>query len=207
MNIDSLKTAWHASVDQVTVPADIELLAQAARARAQRYQRAACLRVVYGTAAFVLALAMLAALMLVPQVWLGMRVAMAVWSAGMLACVIGLWRIRGRRSKDADVRLDACLRASLRHIQREIAYQRALRWLWWLPFGVGLLAAGAGRISDTPDLSWLVTFVVGAFWTWGFIQGPRHWPQRLQPEAVALQTLVDELNIDTNATAMPGAAA
>lgn len=207
MNIDALKTAWYDSVTQPASSADLDRVARDTRAHARRYRRTARLRAVYGTAAFALALGMLATLMLVPEGWPGMRIAMAVWSASAIACVIGLWRIRAERRIDANEPLAAYLRACLQQIQREIAYQRALRWLWWLPFGIGLLAAGMGRVSATPDLSWLFALVAAGFWAWGFIHGPRHWPQRLQPEAHVLQKLLDAMNVHTQPTSLPGAAA
>lgn len=193
MNIDTLKTAWNASIAQPVNAGETERLAHAVRARARAFNRAALLRRVYGTAAFGLALVLLAALAATPNIWMGMRVAMGLWAAAIVACIVGLWRIHTGTRVRADAPLDEYLQSCLRQTRREITYQRSLRWRWWLPTGTGLLAAAMGRVPAQPDIAWLFVMVCAGFWTWGFVHGPRHWPQRLQPEIDALQAMLDDL--------------
>lgn len=194
MNIESLKAAWNASVSTPAQSGATERMARETRERVLAGDRATLLRQVYGTAAFVLALGMLAVLAAIPGLWLGMRVALGLWAIAIIACLVGMWRIRDRNRMRPDSPLDQYLQARLQRLRREIAYQQSLRWRWWLPSGVGVLAAVIGRMPVTPDVSWLLVAACAGFWIWGGIQGPRHWPRRLQPEADALQTVLDDLS-------------
>lgn len=207
MKIDVLKAAWNASTSQPVNAGETERLAHAVRARARAFNRAALLRRVYGTAAFGLALVLLAALAATPNIWMGMRVAMGLWAAAIVACIVGLWSTRTGNLVHADAPLGEYLQSCLRQTRREIVYQRSLRWRWWLPTGIGLLAAAAGKVPAQPDIAWLFAAVCAGFWIWGFVHGPRHWPQRLQPEVDALQAMLDDLPGRSVQHSTPGGAA
>ncbi|KRE90081.1 hypothetical protein ASG87_18940 [Frateuria sp. Soil773] len=191
MNIENLKQAWNASVAAAPTGESLEAMAREARARGRAYRRQSLLRAVFGAIAFGLALGMLAVLWLLPGVWIGMRLALLLWGAAMVACIAGLWPLRGAADGAGDVPLQARLQACLRRLQREVAYHRSLRWRFWLPFGLGLACALVPRVSPQPGVSWL--FVSGGllFCVWGFVQGPRHWPERLRAEEAALRGMLD----------------
>ncbi|HET8554844.1 MAG TPA: sigma factor [Rhodanobacteraceae bacterium] len=128
---------------------------------------------------------------LLPQVWLGMRLALALWALSLTACIVRLWRVRAVHRLRTDMPLTAHLQACLERLRREMAYHQSLRWWFWVPFGVGYLMAIAQRLPATPNISWLAPVAVAAFWFWGFNEGPRVWPRRLQPELERLQNLLD----------------
>lgn len=194
--VDALKSAWQASVPEYPDANRLHRLAQDTRLRAQRYDRAARARRVLGSAAFGLALILLIVLLRLPGVWLGMRIAMTLWAASLIACIAGLWRVRSHAPDSTQDTLATHLQASLRRLDGEIAYHRSLRWRFWLPFGVGLLVALLTRLPRTPDITWLLPCFALVGCGWGFVHGPRHWPARLQPEADALRRLLDGMSAD-----------
>jgi Flp pilus assembly protein TadB len=194
MNIDSLKLAWQASMSTPPAADEMERMTRTTRDRMRRYQRAARSRRWFGSLAFGLVLAMLLVLAAVPGVWLGMRIALVVWSIGLVACIVGLVRLRSSGGEmPAGESLPDHLQATRRRLEREIAYHHSLRWRFWLPFSVGLLAALSGRLSVQPDMSWLMVLIAAIACGWGLAHAPHHWPKRLQPELDALQVVLDEI--------------
>lgn len=191
MNIDTLKSAWCRSIAVDADDAAIKRFAREARHVALSGARAARWRVVFASVAMGLVLAGLIALQFLPSVWLGMRLALAMWAASLLACSIRTWCIRPWSDTPADMSLDAYLQACLDRLRREIAYHQGLRWWFWLPFGIGVEVAVIQRLSSTPDAGWLVPLIVLIFTAWGFRHGPRVWPRRLAPEVERLQGLLE----------------
>lgn len=191
MNINTLKNAWHTSTVAPVELADIDRMTREVRDATRHVERGARWRVIFGSVAFGLTVTMLVVLALLPQVWLGMRMALVLWASSLTACIFRLWRIRGARRLPSDMPLTAHLQSCLERVRREIAYHRSLRWWFWLPFGVGFLMAIAQRLPATPDIRWLAPVAVAVFCGWGFNQGPRVWPRRLQPEIERLQGLLD----------------
>lgn len=195
MDIDTLKRAWRADTAGRPSASELDRITQAARTGARRYEREGRHRGVYGCTVFLLALAMLVAIGLAPGIWAGMRVAMALWEASALACLVGLWRVRTGDHPRADAPLASCVQASLRRIRREIDYQRSLSWLFWVPFGLGLVSALAWQAPLAPGQRAISLLVLGIFWIWGFVTGPRHWPRRLEPQARQLRALLEDLEL------------
>ena len=191
MNIDTLKHAWQADTAEHPSAAEVERAARASRANARRYQRDARLRLVSGIAAFVLATAFFIALASLPQVWIGMRFALLLWSASILACGIALWRTRAGTRIVADVALAVGLHRSLQRIRREIAWQHSLRWWFWVPCGIGIVAALSWNPPVPPGSHPFMLLSTAALWIWGTISAPRHGSRRLRAEALQLQTLLD----------------
>lgn len=191
MNIDTLKNAWHVSMTVSAGVADIDRLTHEVRDATRRGERSARWRTVFGSTAFGLTLIMLVGLELLPQVWLGMRMAMALWALSLAACIFRLWRIRGANRLRSDMTLTVHLQSCLERVRREIAYHESLRWWFWVPFGVGFVMAVWQRLPATPDTSWLILVVIAVVWAWGFTEGPQVWPRRLQPELERLQGLLD----------------
>lgn len=193
MNIDSLKQAWKASISTAPTGAKLDSLILQAQARARGYRREVLKRTFFGAAAFCLALGMLAMVWLLPGpgIWLGMRIAMVLWSIGLVACTAGLWPLRASRLNPGDAPLQSHLQACLEHVQREIAYQRSLRWRWWAPFGMGLASALVQRLSPQPDISWLLGLFALLACGWGFVRAPRLWPERLRAEEAGLRDMLN----------------
>lgn len=199
MNIDTLKSAWQASVSDNPDAGEVERKTRESRAGAKRYERGARLRLIYGTAAFILTLALLLVLAILPNVWPGMRFALLLWSASLLACVIGLWRVRAGARTAMDVSLATGLQRSLQRIRREMAYQRSLRWWFWVPFGVGFVAAMFWSPPTPPSSHPVLLLGTAVLWVWGTINGPRYWPRRLQAQASELQAWLDQPHSATHA--------
>lgn len=202
MNFDQLKTAWQTSLATPPEASELRRMSHEAHASALRYQRGALLRRIYGTAVFVLVLAMLAVLITMPgpAIWPGMRVALALWSASLIICTVGLWRLRRTRRSRPDASLTNHLKAALADIQREMAYYRTLRWTFWLPFGLGFLAALLWQ-PPTPPGSHPILLIGGAvFWVWGLIYAPRRWLRRFEPQVMQLQGMLRETRNDTETT-------
>lgn len=191
MNIDTLKAAWQTSMAATSDNAGIDRMTREVRDATHQGERRARWRTLFGSTAFGLAIIMLVVLELLPQVWLGMRLALALWALSLAACIVRLWRVRAGHRLRPDMPLTTHLQSCLERLRHEIAYHQSLRWWFWVPFGVGFLLAIAQRLSATPDISWLAPVVVAAFWFWGFNNGPRVWPRRLQPELERLQNLLD----------------
>ena len=191
MNIDTLKNAWHSSTVAPIEVADIDRMTREVRDATRHVECEARWRVIFGSAAFGLTVVMLVVLALLPQVWLGMRMALVLWASSLVACIFRLWRLRGAGRLPSDAPLTAHLQWCLERVRREIAYHRSLRWWFWLPFGVGFMMAIAQRLPATPAVSWLASVAVVAFCTWGFNAGPRVWPRRLQPELERLLGMLD----------------
>lgn len=198
MNIDTLKSAWQSNTAGPADVAEVERLAGESRAGARRYERGARLRLIYGSTAFALTLALLIILASLPKVWPGMRFALLLWSASILACGIGLWRVRAGARTDADVPLATGLQCSLLRIRREIAYQHSLRWWFWVPFGVGFVAAMFWSSPTPPTSHPILLLGTAVLWVWGTINGPRYGTRRLQAQADDLQVLVDSSCSATN---------
>ncbi|UGB39732.1 hypothetical protein [Frateuria soli] len=193
MNTDRLKQAWNASISNPPTEATLDSLIMQAKTRARGYRSEVLKRTFFGATVFCLALAMLVMVWLLPgpEIWLGMRVAMLLWGIGLIACVVGLWPLRVSRLNAGDAPLQSYLQACLEHVQREIAYQRSLRWRWWAPFGIGLASAIAQRLSPQPDISWLLGLFALLASGWGFVHAPRSWPERLRAEEAGLRDLLD----------------
>ncbi len=194
-DMGALKQRWHAGAATEPAAGWVEQMTRDIHARTRRQDRARRARRVFGSAAFGLTLAGLVVCLAIPGVWPGMRVALALWSASLMACVVGLWWVRPTAPSvvTSPPPLAEHLQRSLQQMRREIAYHYALRWLYWLPFSIGLLAALAGRVSPQPDMSWLLVAATLVACGWGFINGPRHWPRRLEPEADALEQLLADV--------------
>lgn len=200
MNLDHLKRAWAASI--ATAPADttLDALLLQAQARARSYRRDVLKRTVFGATAFCLALGLLAALWLLPgpsDLGLGMRIAMLLWGAGLVACVAGLWPLRSSRLDASELPLQSHLQACMVHVRREIAYHRSVRWRFWLPFGAGLASALSGHMSPRPDVTWLLAFAGLLACAWGFVRAPRLWPERLRAEEATLQEMLGAMQAAT----------
>lgn len=191
MNIDTLKNAWQASMAVTPDATGIDRMTREVRDATRQGERQARWRTLFGSTAFGLAVIMLVVLELLPQVWLGMRLALALWALSLAACIVRLWRVHVVHRLRPDMPLTAHLQACLERLRREMAYHQSLRWWFWVPFGVGFAMAIAERLPATPDISWLAPVAVAAFWFWGFNEGPRVWPRRLQPELERLQNLLD----------------
>jgi hypothetical protein len=198
MNFEQLKTAWQASVAAPPTASALEHTCRGVRAKIRRQQHAALLRRIYGTAAFILALAMLAALAALPgpALWPGMRVAFLLWSASLVVCVASLWRIRRDRHVSADAPLAAHLEASLGELECEMTYYRALRWIFWLPLGAGFGFAMAWQAPNSGGLSWFLILGVSALWLWGLVHSPRHWIKQFEPQRAQLEQLLRETRHD-----------
>lgn len=202
MNFEQLKTAWRASLATPSGASELERMSREVHASARRYQRGALLRRVYGTAAFGLALAMLVVLVALPgpEVWPGMRVAIALWVASFIICVVGLWHIRRASHPRLDAPLTTHLEASLGDIRREMAYYRDLRWAFWLPFGVGFAFAMLWNPPEPASQHVALIFGSAVVWLWGFIYAPRHWLKRFQPQTAQLEDMLRETRHDSGTT-------
>jgi hypothetical protein len=196
MNFDQMKTAWQAGIAIPAGTATVNRLMHDVRDADRRYRRQALARRIYGSTAMALALAMLATVPWLPGgVWPGMRVAIAVWSLSLLACIARLWSVRsGRRTHNSGT-LAASLAASLHAIHREMAYFRALRWLFWLPFGIGFVFAVSWRAPHGGAPLFLVLGTAG-LWVWGMLYGPRSMLVHLQPQADALERMLADAHRD-----------
>lgn len=201
MNFEQLKAAWQASIE---VPAGTAELTRATRAthdKARRYQREALLRRIYGSAAFTLTLAMLVSVTLLPgTLWPGMRVALALWSTSMLVCLTGLWHIRNSNHPSPGAPLMTQFEASQHLLRREIAYFRALRWTFWLPFGIGFAFAMAWGAPNAGGTSLFLILGTTVLWLWGFAYGPRDILTDLESKAAQLEQLLHDArsNIGTS---------
>lgn len=190
MKFDQLKTAWKAGASAAPDAATVERLAQDARNAARRYRFQARMRRIYGTASFGLTLATLAGVYWITHgTWAGMRAAWVIWSLSLIACIIGLWRVKLARRTVSDAALTQSLAASLQAIRREMAYYNALRWLFWLPVGIGLFLAFTWQ---TPPGSRPPYLVLGTtmLWIWGIVYGPRTMLKKLQPQAEELERML-----------------
>lgn len=198
MNFEQLKTAWRIGLATPPEASELERMSREVNSCARRYQRDAFLRGIYGAAAFGVALAMLVAIIAMPgpQVWPGMRVAIALWSASFITCIVGLWRIRRVRNARPDASLTVHLDTSLDDIRREMAYYRALRWTFWLPFGVGFVFAMAWGAPNAGGVSLFLVLAMIPFWLWGFNYAGRRWLKRLEPQAAQLENLLRETQYD-----------
>ena len=200
MNFDQLKFAWRAAIVAVPDAPILDRVTDEIRSGARRYRREALLRRIYGSTVFLLALAMLGIVIALPGVWAGMRVAITLWSATLWVCLVGLWRIRKRRPPHPDAPVTAHLQASLNDVRREIAYFHALRWTFWLPFGIGFVFAMAWRAPNAGGVSLFLILGTAVLWIWGFVYGPRHLPADLEPRAAQLERMLHETRSDTETT-------
>lgn len=200
MNFDQLKSAWEAGVADPADAATVDRLTRGVHDAERRYRRQALARRIYGSTAMSLALAALIAVpWLLQGVWPGMRVAIALWSASLLACMGGLWWVRSTRGPRHDAPLRERLHASLRAIQREMAYFHALRWLFWLPFGVGFVFAVAWRAPHGGAPLFLLLCTAG-LWVWGMLYGPRSMLKRIEPQALAIESILAEADAKDTAS-------
>lgn len=201
MNFEQLKTTWRAGLATPLEASELERMSHEVYTCARRYQRGALLRRIYGTTAFGLVLTMLATLSVMPgpDTWLGMRVAMGLWSVSFVVCIVGLWRIRRTRHSRPDASVMAHLKASLEDIRREMAYYRALRWTFWLPFGIGFAFAIAWRAPNGGVSLFLILFTAVG-WLWGFIYASRHWLKQFEPQAVQLENMLREARSSTDSS-------
>ena len=201
MNFKQLQAAWHASITAPAGTPELDLVALKTHQIANRYQRQALLRRIYGSAAFTLAFAMLTSVTLLPGViWPGMRVALTLWSASMLVCLTGIWYIRSGKHLRPDAPLMTHLKACQYQLQREIVYFRALRWTFWLPFGIGFAFAMAWGTPNAGGMSVFLILGTAVLWIWGFIYGPRHMLTELEAQADQLERMLREAQNNSDAT-------
>ncbi|MGH8217440.1 MAG: hypothetical protein ACREUT_02540 [Steroidobacteraceae bacterium] len=200
MNCEQLKTGWRAGLATPLEVSELQRMSHEVRDCARRYERGALFRRIYGTTAFCLALAVLAVLIVMPGpvVWPGMRVAIALWSASFITCILGLWRVRRAHHLCPDAPLMAYLKGSLDDIHREMAYYRALRWTFWLPFGVGFAFATAWRAPNGGGVSLFLILGASVVWLWGFVYASHHWLKRFEPQAAQLESMLSEIRSDTD---------
>ena len=191
MQFDQLRSAWRADIAAPAGAATLDRLTRDVRDADHRYRRQALARRVYGSTALALALATLASLSWLPGgVWPGMRVAIAIWSLSLIACIVGLWRVR-RTHPQADAAMTGHLQAGLNAVRSEMRYFRALRWLFWLPFGVGFAFAVSWQAPNGGAPLFLILGTAG-LWVWGILYGPRTMLVRLQSHADALKGMLDQ---------------
>ncbi len=201
MNFEQLETAWQASVLAPAGPAELDRATRETHDQARRYQREALMRRIYGSAAFALTLAMLASVTLLPGVvWPGMRVALALWAASMLVCLTGLWHIRNGDPPSPDAPLMTHLEACQRLVRREITYFRALRWTFWLPFGIGFVFAMAWGAPSAGGTSLFLILGMTVLWLWGFSYGPRRTITDLVLQAAQLERILHGSENNTDAS-------
>lgn len=202
MNFEQLQSAWKLSLAMPLDPAELDRASRTASAGARAYRRGARLRLVYGTISFGLAAALLVVLVALPgpSIWPGMRAAIAIWLLSLVGCILGLWYIRHGRQPCPDTSVTTHLQAVLADIRRELAYYRALRWTFWLPFGVGFALA---MLWQPPASSGhpVPLFIGGiAFVLWGFIFAPRRFAERFEPQVTRLEHILRETKLDTQTT-------
>lgn len=196
MNIEQLKTAWQASVATPASTAVVNRLADHVHRAERHYRRQALARRIYGSSTMALTLALLASVHWLPDgVWPGMRVAITIWALSLIACIIGMWRVRLAQLPRADDTLTDQLTACLQDIRREMAYFRALRWLFWLPFGIGFVFAVSWRVPHGDAPLFLILGTAG-LWVWGMLYGPRSMLRRLQPQVDALERMLADAHRD-----------
>lgn len=199
MNFDQLKAAWQAGIAAPAGAATVNRLTDDVQRAERRYRHQALARRIYGSTAMTLAVALLATVSWLPGgVWPGMRVAIAVWSLSLLACIVMLWRMRSRRHPGNPDTLIDHLADSLHAIDREIAYFRALRWLFWLPFGIGFAFAVSWQAPHGGAPLPLLLGTAG-LWAWGMLYGPRTMLKHLQPQADALARMLEDARGDIEA--------
>jgi hypothetical protein len=198
MTFDQLKAAWQAGASKAPDAATVERLTRDARNAARRYRFQALMRRIYGTASFGLALAALAGVSWIAHdMWSGQRAAFVIWSLSLIACIVALWRVRLARHPASDATLTHTLAASLQTIRREMAYFNALRWLFWLPIGIGFLLAFTW---NTPPGSRPPLLVIGTavLWLWGIVYGPRTMLKKLEPQAANLERMLADASQETD---------
>ncbi|MGH8216990.1 MAG: hypothetical protein ACREUT_00255 [Steroidobacteraceae bacterium] len=135
-----------------------------------------------------------------PEVWPGMRVAIALWSASFVTCIVGLWRVRRANNLRPDAPLMANIKSSLGNIHREMAYYRGLRWTFWLPFGVGFAFAMAWRAPSRGGVSLFLILGTIVVWLWGFVYAGRHWLKRFESQAAQLERMLSEARSEYDTT-------